>query len=115
MFTLGIFTTHIPYIALVVFYAFFWLFGVNHASAGESHPKEKVVAIKQPANIMVAAYDCRNSIDIRSLLDTNFLTPESKNAFHLPEKLIHNEFYIEENSAFSYFALLFCRPPPIAF
>jgi hypothetical protein len=29
MFTVGIFTTHIPYIAFVVFYAFFFLFGVN--------------------------------------------------------------------------------------
>ncbi len=29
MFTVGIFTTHIPYIAFVVFYAFFFLFGVT--------------------------------------------------------------------------------------
>lgn len=32
MFTFGIFTTHIPYIAMVVFYAYFLVFGVNKAS-----------------------------------------------------------------------------------
>ena len=29
MFTFGIFTTHIPYIAMIAFYAYFLLFGVN--------------------------------------------------------------------------------------
>jgi hypothetical protein len=33
MFTIGIFTTHLPYIAFVVFYAFFLFFGVNKASS----------------------------------------------------------------------------------
>ncbi|MGM0620031.1 MAG: hypothetical protein ACQETJ_03215 [Bacteroidota bacterium] len=35
MFTLGIFSTHIPYIALVAFYAYFLLFGMGKASKGE--------------------------------------------------------------------------------
>ncbi len=35
MFTFGIFTTHIPYLAFVVFYAYFFLFGVNKASNSE--------------------------------------------------------------------------------
>ena len=35
MFTFGIFTTHIPYIAVVAFYAFFLLFGAEKASSGE--------------------------------------------------------------------------------
>ncbi len=37
MFTFGIFTTHIPYIAVVAFYAFFLLFGAEKASSGEIH------------------------------------------------------------------------------
>ena len=32
MFTFGIFTTHIPYIAMVAFYAYFLLFGVNKSA-----------------------------------------------------------------------------------
>ena len=35
MFTFGMFTSHIPYIALVAFYAYFLLFGVDKASKGE--------------------------------------------------------------------------------
>jgi len=35
MFTFGMFTTHIPYIALVAFYAYFLLFGMEKASKGE--------------------------------------------------------------------------------
>ncbi len=35
MFSFGIFTTHIPYLAFVAFYAYFLLFGISKASAGE--------------------------------------------------------------------------------
>lgn len=35
MFTFGIFSTHIPYIAFVVFYAYFLITGVEKASNGE--------------------------------------------------------------------------------
>ena len=41
MFTFGIFTTHLPYVAFVVFYAYFLLFGVNKASSGEIENGEK--------------------------------------------------------------------------
>lgn len=42
MFTFGIFTTHIPYIAVVAFYAFFLLFGVEKASSGEIHTDNRL-------------------------------------------------------------------------
>jgi len=35
MFSFGIFSTHIPYVAFVAFYAWFLLFGVDKASRGE--------------------------------------------------------------------------------
>lgn len=35
MFTFGMFSSHIPYIALVAFYAYFLLFGMEKASKGE--------------------------------------------------------------------------------
>jgi len=35
MFTFGIFTTHLPYVAVVAFYAYFLIFGVNKALNGE--------------------------------------------------------------------------------
>ncbi len=35
MFTIGIFSTHIPYVAFLVFYAWFFVTGINKAVAGE--------------------------------------------------------------------------------
>lgn len=40
MFTFGIFTTHFPYIAVVAFYAYFLIFGVNKAATGEIEVSE---------------------------------------------------------------------------
>ena len=41
MFTVGIFTTHIPYIAMIAFYAYFLLFGVSRANEGKVEITEK--------------------------------------------------------------------------
>lgn len=43
MFTVGIFSTHLPYIAFVFFYAFFFLFGIPKATTGELSSGEKVL------------------------------------------------------------------------
>jgi hypothetical protein len=59
MFTIGIFTTHLPYIAFVVFYAFFLLFGVNKASSGEIQWGESSIILKAPAEEIAEAEFCR--------------------------------------------------------
>lgn len=41
MFTFGIFTTHLPYIAMVAFYAYFLIFGVDQANDGKIKIDEK--------------------------------------------------------------------------
>lgn len=41
MFTFGIFTTHFPYVAVVAFYAYFLIFGVNQAADGKIKIAEK--------------------------------------------------------------------------
>lgn len=41
MFTFGIFTTHTPYIVMVVFYAYFLIFGVNKTGEGKIKVTEK--------------------------------------------------------------------------
>jgi hypothetical protein len=43
MFTFGIFSTHLPYIAFVLFYGFFFLVGIEKASAGEMGEGEKLI------------------------------------------------------------------------
>jgi hypothetical protein len=40
MFTIGIFSTHLPYIAFVFFYAFFFFFNVHNNTAEEAVHKE---------------------------------------------------------------------------
>lgn len=42
MFTIGIFSTHIPYIAFVCFYAFFFLFGFQKIAEEETQPEKKI-------------------------------------------------------------------------
>jgi len=47
MFTFGIFSTHIPYIAFVVFYAYFLITGVEKASKGEFQSGKNVFTTEQ--------------------------------------------------------------------
>ena len=49
MFTFGIFSTHIPYIAFVVFYAYFLITGVEKASKGEIQSGAQTFATGQLA------------------------------------------------------------------
>jgi hypothetical protein len=62
MFTFGIFTTHIPYIAFVVFYAYFLIFGVNQASNGTLQIAEKSHTIQMHTDSAVKfiADDCHD-------------------------------------------------------
>ncbi len=43
MFSVGIFTTHIPYVAMIAFYAFFLLFGAENNGANGVRVAEKTV------------------------------------------------------------------------
>ena len=47
MFTVGIFTTHIPYVAFVVFYAYFLIFGVEKSNNDEIRLTDNSVRIEQ--------------------------------------------------------------------
>ncbi|MDB4584563.1 hypothetical protein N9164_15535, partial [Draconibacterium sp.] len=46
MFTFGIFTTHIPYIAIVAFYAYFLIFGVNQTASDKIKITEKSATVQ---------------------------------------------------------------------
>ena len=81
MFTVGIFTTHIPYIAFVVFYAFFFLFGIN------SPVEEEVKASKSRFNIELQT--------IQSFADSNAVSN-----FHYQTDLDFSEHKSCDNSVF---------------
>ena len=61
MFTIGIFTTHIPYVAFVVFYAFFFLFGIRD-DAAVTLQKREVPNLCELA-VSDAGKACANSYD----------------------------------------------------
>lgn len=46
MFTFGIFTTHLPYITIIAFYAYFLIFGVNKAADGKIVNAEQSITVQ---------------------------------------------------------------------
>ncbi len=81
MFTVGIFTTHIPYIAFVVFYAFFFLFGVNS-------PAEEVVQFSN------------NKFNIELQTSPSYVDSNTGSNFHYQTDFDFSEFNNFENSLF---------------
>ena len=50
MFTVGIFTTHFPYLVFIACYAWFLLFGVEQAHEGKIQIAEKSIQIEDHVN-----------------------------------------------------------------
>ncbi|SHF58345.1 hypothetical protein SAMN05444274_106270 [Mariniphaga anaerophila] len=112
MFTIGIFTTHIPYIAFVCFYAFFFLFDYQknfdeEAAIGEKNIRHEVAL---SANTQHGS-DCEN-FDFNK--QHSSISPKLEQIFYMDRKtkilIPVNEPLFSINIAFSYFS----RPPPAA-
>lgn len=112
MFTFGIFTTHLPYIALVVFYAFFWIIGVNKAFSGELQPAEKTIFIEFAAGEYFTETDQNDAITCANFSDQHFLTNDYNVAFAVLQKLKHKCIAFENQPHLSLHTSLFSRPPP---
>ncbi len=112
MFTLGIFTTHIPYIALVVFYAFFWIIGVNKASSGELQLFESRISVESPTFEVLVEDDQHHFKNSKSLLEQQFLATNYNVAFAALQKLKHKCFHPEIQPVTNTGLTLFSRPPP---
>lgn len=112
MFTIGIFSTHLPYIAFVVFYAYFLLFGVNKASSGEIQWGDSSIVLKAPAEEFAEA----NSVDFsKSCLHEGegLFSPGTADFFVFKENIQHAAFY-QDNIRHCYYSQdLFSRPPPV--
>ena len=108
MFTVGIFTTHIPYIAFVVFYAYFILFGINKASSGELSATDSEIKtqITFSPNSNKSIQDTYNYHAYGDFIPNNFNDIVFTRQVFLP-KIYLNKF----RSAEIYIAT-FCRPPP---
>jgi hypothetical protein len=112
MFTIGIFSTHLPYIAFVVFYAFFLLFGVNKASSGEIEWGENNLVLKVPAGESIGS-DSAESLNYHYHQGAGIFSPGTNEHSAFTETIQHTS-YPPENIRKWYFSqALFSRPPPV--
>lgn len=110
MFSFGVFTTHIPYIAFVVFYAYFILFGVNKASNG----KLSFVENKNNIEIQFSAHSCDNlNHSDFECSNTHYSLPQtSYRNIILKQKIPRPKIFPKAYKPEIYFENLFSRPPP---
>lgn len=112
MFTVGIFTTHFPYIAFVMFYAYFFLFGVNKVSSGEiqiadNYHKTELYANKHFQRSQENTYHFNsNNLEI-------FKYSEFEEIL-FRRKIVFPVFPDPEYNQNCFYNSLFCRPPPMA-
>ena len=110
MFTFGIFSTHLPYIAFVFFYAFFFLSGIQKASAGElSNDTSFIVAQTETTTIAGHTFKSDNpelsSYNITKIQLTAFNFIKGKKI-----KLYSHR--NEKPGQLFFYSPLFSRPPP---
>jgi hypothetical protein len=112
MFTIGIFTTHIPYIAFVCFYALFFLFGYQKIAE-----KDTSAEVKFTRNELTITMDNQFSDNSRSSDFNDFHLshiPKNERLFYVDRitkfRIPPNEQIQPGNFGFSNFS----RPPPAA-
>jgi len=111
MFTVGIFSTHFPYIAFVLFYAYFLIAGVNKAVAGEISSGEEFCKTEIYANTIFVKSDVDT---YHYFCDVSDVSKNSRNEIlHFKKKLRYREYSI--NIPTNYYSVsFFNRPPPVA-
>jgi hypothetical protein len=112
MFTIGIFTTHIPYIAFVAFYAFFVLFGVGKASSGDFTSGENQILKVYHTQTFTADHHGVHDSASGEISASAVYSPGS-NETPLPHtKYLHKDFLTGNFKQLLTYTSLFCRPPP---
>ncbi|MDX8337835.1 hypothetical protein SLH46_01490 [Draconibacterium sp. IB214405] len=108
MFTVGIFTTHFPYVVFIVFYAYFLLFGVEQAHDGKIQVAEKSVQIEYHVNHAHANAETSQTFNYQSALNYSF--NESCDEINRIKKWIIREALYHSQDTF--LETPFSRPPP---
>ncbi|WP_347839339.1 hypothetical protein [uncultured Draconibacterium sp.] len=109
MFTFGIFTTHLPYLAFIAFYAYFLLFGIERTHEGTLQVSEKSIQIEyhvqqfEANSVITSAFYCFSDIDLMHLKKFSNATIKQKWKIHQSPHHYAQEFTLESQ---------FCRPPP---
>lgn len=109
MFTFGIFTTHLPYIAFVFFYAYFLIFGIEKGSNGQIQISEKSITVEFHLNSF-SEDSFSNSVCYYH--EINYSLPkDSVEETDIKQKWKTNKNFAKKPEIFVGNAL-FCRPPP---
>lgn len=110
MFTIGIFSTHIPYIAFVLFYAYFLIAGIQKASAGEIQISERSSFVSE---MQVEQNVSDHSVSDNSFYYDSFLHPNLE-VFVFKRKIKHRETLFMFHPPASFLTSFSNRPPPVA-
>ncbi len=109
MFTFGLFSTHMPYVVMVVFYAVYFLFSTPVFKNGQEVPPDL------PSNdTELAESETREEIASSDFLFTDYIRPEGKVNISPPPLL--EIYYSPPNLPLPVTGLYnhhFCRPPPV--
>jgi hypothetical protein len=112
MFTVGIFSTHLPYLAFVFFYAYFFIFGVQKATNGELSSGEKtILSESQVIHTFNHSSNEHNFYfqDFYGVLNSNI---NRKILFE--KKIKHGCLVLDQINNLNFSIPLFNRPPPVA-
>lgn len=110
MFTFGIFTTHIPYIAFVVFYAYFLIFGINKASSGEHSFMDS--EIQTQISYHAHSYEfIQDNVQLQAFGE--FVLSDFEEII-FKRKIFQPKKYLSKFLSAETYAVIFCRPPPFA-
>ncbi len=108
MFNIGIFSTHIPYIAFVVFYAYFLIFGTQKPAENDDQ------TVVRSAFITEVLAD-QNMADLNSQNDTykcDFILTSDFETFIFKRKIKHRMNCTSFVHPDKFFTSLSNRPPP---
>lgn len=110
MFTFGIFTTHIPYLAFLFFYAYFLLFGVKEARNGTIRVAENSQQVEFNLNSQHQNYlsDLIYHTDNQYKKEEETTLPQIFQKSHWKGRFKHTLYKQDSNPGY-----LFCRPPPV--
>jgi hypothetical protein len=112
MFTIGIFSTHIPYIAFVCFYAFFFLFGYQKIAEEDTSTEVKFTRNELTTTIDNQFSDNSRNSDFDDFQISN--VPKNERIIYVDKimkfRIPPNEQFQPEIFGFSNFS----RPPPAA-
>jgi hypothetical protein len=111
MFTFGLFSTHVPYIAFVIFYAYFLIFGVEKAAKGDISLGDHY--LKTELRVSQTFIDSPDGNDLPDRFDFDFFYHGGYEDLIFKRTVIFYSPGQRKICQWDLANILFSRPPPI--